>query len=71
MNLTAAKDGAGEYSGIKLTWDSTKSAWYHVYWGTADDISAATVLDRFVLTNSTRVYAKHNHLVSVRRIISG
>ena len=63
-NLTAAKDGAGEYSGIKLTWDSTGSAYYHVYWGTADDISAATVLNALVSTNSTNVYANVYHLVS-------
>ena len=62
-NLTAAKDGAGEDSGIKLTWDSTKSAWYHVYWGTTNDVSAAKKLDS-AYGNSKKVYAKHNKLVS-------
>lgn len=63
-NLTASKEGAGKYSKIKLTWDSTGSAYYHVYWGTADDVSAATALDRFVSINSTNVYANVYHLVS-------
>ena len=62
-NLTAAKDGTGEYSGIKLTWDSTKSAWYHVYWGTTNDVSAAKKLDS-AYNNSKKVYADSDHLVS-------
>ena len=62
-NLTAAKDGAGEYSGIKLTWDSTKSAYYHVYWGTTNDVSAAKKLD-YVYENSKKVYADIHKLVS-------
>ena len=61
-NLTAAKDGTGEYSGIKLTWDSTKSAWYHVYWGTTNDVSAAKKLDS-AYNNSKKVYADSDHLV--------
>ena len=63
-NLTASKEGSGSLSRIKLTWDSTGSAYYHVYWGTANNVSVATVLDRFVLTNSTNVYANVYHLVS-------
>ena len=62
-NLTAAKDGTGEYSGIKLTWDSTKSAYYHVYWGTTNDVSAAKKLD-YVYENSKKVYADIHKLVS-------
>ena len=62
-NLTAAKDGTGEYSGIKLTWDSTKSAWYHVYWGTTNDVSAAKKLGS-EYNNSKKVYADSDHLVS-------
>ena len=62
-NLTASKEGAGEYSGIKLTWDSTKSAWYHVYWGTTNDVSAAKKLGS-EYNNSKKVYADSDHLVS-------
>jgi len=66
MNLTASKEGAGKYSKIKLTWDSTGSAYYHVYWGTANDVSTAKELNTLVLTNSTNVYANVYHLVSGR-----
>lgn len=62
-NLTASKEGAGEYSGIRLTWDSTKSAWYHVYWGTTNDVSAAKKLGS-EYNNSKKVYADSDHLVS-------
>ena len=62
-NLTASKEGAGEYSGIKLTWNSTGSAWYHVYWGTTNDVSAAKKLDS-EYKNSKKVYADSDHLVS-------
>ena len=62
-NLTASKEGAGEYSGIKLTWNSTKSAWYHVYWGTTNDKAAAKKLDS-VDSNSKKVYADIHKLVS-------
>ena len=63
-NLTASKEGSGSLSRIKLTWDSTGSAYYHVYWGTANDVSAAKELNTVVLTNSTNVYADVYHLVS-------
>ena len=62
-NLTAAKDDTGEYAGIKLTWDSTKSAYYHVYWGTTNDVSAAKKLDS-AYENSKKVYAGAYGLVS-------
>ncbi|UTC42639.1 hypothetical protein [Treponema sp. OMZ 857] len=63
-NLAASKDGTGDRLGIKLTWDSTRSAYYHVYWGTTDDVSAATELDTFVRSNLKQVSAKYNNLVS-------
>jgi hypothetical protein len=62
-NLTAAKDGTGVDAGIKLTWDSTKSAYYHVYWGTTNDVSAAKKLDS-AYENSKKVYAGAYGLVS-------
>lgn len=62
-NLTASKEGTGEYSGIKLTWNSTGSAWYHVYWGTTNDKAAAKKLDS-VDSNSKKVYADIHKLVS-------
>ena len=63
-NLTASKEGSGSLSRIKLTWDSTGSAYYHVYWGTTNDVSAAKELNTRVSTNSTNVYADVYHLVS-------
>ena len=63
-NLTASKEGDGSLSRIKLTWDSTKSAYYHVYWGTTNDVSAAKELNTRVSTNSTNVYADIHKLVS-------
>ena len=66
-NLTASKEGTGKYLGIRLTWDSTKSAWYHVYWGTTNDVSAAKKLDSEYgseYNNSKKVYADSDHLVS-------
>lgn len=63
-NLTAAKEGVGKNQGIKLTWDATNSAYYHVYWGMTNDVSAAKELDRFVSRNSKQVSAKDNNLVS-------
>ena len=55
-NLTAQSNGSTSYPGIKLSWTSTGSAYYHIYWNTENNSSTATKLSYFCSTNSYTIY---------------
>lgn len=54
QNLKAEKDGEGKsYAGIKLSWNTTKAPYYHIYWSESNDSSTAKKLTTTSLTYDT------------------
>ena len=62
QNLKAEKDGEGKsYAGIKLSWNTTKAPYYHIYWSESDDSNTAKKLTTTSLTYDT-IYESSKNL---------